>query len=315
VTVSRKAALSLLISVLLFAVFIVLAYTGLFGFLELRFYRPSVISSLDYELKQVATSLDSFLDSLQTKISGVIAADSVKRSFLPGQNPEDILERSGSFQNLIESERGLQWCRFIDSHGIRLYYSTNPQDILRQDRVSVTYHNYYELSMAHPYEEIASQSGGSAKYIPDPGNDSILVSIPFYDSNGIFRGTALFSLSIRALVEQLIGDERISTGEYISLISNPPGLLIGRPAYLETTLLSQITALWKERLLSPGKIVHLSTLNSPSYEPLVLFSAETNHGLFIFRPINENLLPFPQTMKTILLICFILTAFLIVFLI
>jgi hypothetical protein len=50
VVVSRKAILSLLISVVLFAGFTVLTYTDLFDLVEARFYNPSVVKAINREL-------------------------------------------------------------------------------------------------------------------------------------------------------------------------------------------------------------------------------------------------------------------------
>ena len=59
----QKAALSLLISVLLFAAFTVAAFAGLFSILETRFYQPAVLSAMESKLSSIAQSFDDYSGS------------------------------------------------------------------------------------------------------------------------------------------------------------------------------------------------------------------------------------------------------------
>ena len=315
-TVSQKAALSLLVSVLLFAVFSVLAFTGLFDFIETRFYNPSITSSLMKELGRDALSVDSFLNFQQNRFTAALGEPSVKRSFLSNQSGEDIYDRTRIFGALHESLGGLQWIRFIDSGGIRLNYSTYPPDILNQDSNFIAYRNYPGLNGALPYEMISSVAGEKGRIILDEEGDRILFSIPFYDFYEVFRGTALFSLSVRALSEQLISEGRIKAGDDVSVIYSPPGVLIGRPVSTGKTLFPQISSVWREGIANIAAIE--SSLAPPDfqepYNPLMLISVKTARGLYAGRLINESVFSFPQTMKIILLVSFFLTVYLTIFL-
>ncbi|MDR1654762.1 MAG: hypothetical protein LBR96_02095, partial [Treponema sp.] len=132
-TATQKAALSLLISVFLFAGFTVLAFSGLFDLVETRFYNPSIVRSLSNEVEKDAETVDSFFGSLTGHFAATLSEPAVQRSFLPNQSGQDILERSRVYGVLMEELGGLQSVRFVDSGGIRIHFSTSPRDIFNQD--------------------------------------------------------------------------------------------------------------------------------------------------------------------------------------
>jgi hypothetical protein len=305
-TVSQKVALTLLITVVLFAGFTVLAFTGLFDLVEARFYNPSIVSSLSRELNADARAVDNFFTELENRFSLTLREDSVKRSFLPNQSAEDIFERSRIYGVLLESLGGFQGVRFIDNGGSRIHYSTYPADILKQDRLSAAYRNYGDTQF--PYSEIASPDQAALKLIFDKDGNRVLFSFPFYDSFNVLRGTALFSLSIRAITDYLIGEGRIKAGENLSIVSKPVGIVLGMPPVAESVLIPGISAVWDEGILS------LTNMDSVSGTSLALLSTKTSHGFFLGSLINENRFVFPQLMKIILLGAFFLTVYLTIFL-
>ena len=306
-TTSQKAALSLLISVLLFGGFTALTYTGLFDLIEARFYNPSITSSLTNTISRNAEAIDNYLVDLQTQFSGTMKDHAIKRSFLPDQRSEDIFERSRVYGLLLESVSGLQWIRFIDSGGLRIHFSTYGPDILQQDRNSISYHNYN--GSPFPYEKIAVAANAAPKFSFDEEADRIIFSFPFYDSFEVYRGTAIFSLSVRAITDKLINEGRIKAGQDISIISNPQGFLSGMSTTIEKALAAEVASLWREGDFK------LPRLTSPdSNTSLALISVKTSQGFFVGRLVNEDVFSFPQTMKIILLASFFVTVYLSIFL-
>jgi hypothetical protein len=308
VTASQKAVLSLLITVVLFGVFAALAFTGLFDLVEARFYNPSIAASINNELGLDAESIEKFISELQNRFSETLRIPAVRRSFLPNQSAEDIFERSRVYGLFAESAGGVQWIRFIDSGGARLHFSTYPPDILRQDRFSTAYSDYFDP--AHPYGEIAVNSGEPAKYTIDGEEDRILFSFPFYDSFDVYRGTAVFSLSVKTLSDRLISEGRILVGQDIAVTTEPPGFLSGISAGTRKALASQAASIWHEGGL---KIAGLNSQNSNL--SLTLFSTKTAQGFYVGRCVNDELFRFPSAIKVILLASFFLTVYLSVFLI
>jgi hypothetical protein len=153
---------------------------------------------------------------------------------------------------------------------------------------------------------------------PDRGNPHIVIddigerlifSHPFYDSYGVYRGTALFSLSARAVMDRRAAEGRIKVGEDVSVISEPAGLVIGLPHGGKSAALPLVAQIWHENILSLGRL-HSGLTNTG----LALMSMKTTQGLYIGRLVNESILGFPQVLRIILLASFLLTVYLILFL-
>jgi hypothetical protein len=309
VTVSQKAALSLLISVFLFAGFAVAAFSGLFDVVESRFYNPSITRSLQREVALDSETIQEFLAELQTRFGETLSEAAVRRSVLPNQSAGDIFERTRIYGTLLESLGGLQSVRFVDSGGTRLHFSTASRDILSQDRLSVSYRNYDDDPASLPYNQVAVPAQGEPKFILDEQGDRIILSFPFYDTFEVYRGTALFSVSVRAVAERMISRSRIKVGDDVTIISSPPGIASGLPGTAQTSMASQISSVWSDGLLT------LTPLDSETSETaLALVSAKTAQGIFVGRLVNETLFAFPQSMKVILLVSIFLTIYLAIFL-
>jgi hypothetical protein len=172
----------------------------------------------------------------------------------------------------------------------------------------VAYSNY--IDPAHPYEEIAVNTGEPARYAIDGEEDRILFSFPFYDSFDVYRGTAVFSLSVKTISDRLISEGRILVGQDIAVTTEPPGFLSGIPTGTRKALASQAASIWNEGGL---RIAGLNSQNSSL--SLTLFSTKTAQGFHVGRYVNDELFRFPSTIKVILLASFFLTVYLSVFLI
>ena len=306
-TTSQKAALSLLISVVLFGVFSALAFTGLFDLLEARFYNPSITASLTREISRNANIIDGFLTDTQTRFAETLKEPGIQRSFLPNQSAEDIFERSRIYGLLVESLGGLQWIRFIDSSGGRIHYSTYDPDILHQDRLSLSYSNYSEADF--PYEKIEVKDRETPKFTFDENGERILFSFPFYDSYDVYRGTALFALSVRAVSDRLISEGRLNVGWVLSIVSNPQGMVSGVTAADRISLTTLVSSVWIDGGTRPARLVF-----PDSDLAFTLISVKTSNGLYVGRLVSEELFSFPMTMKILLLVSFFLTVYLTIFL-
>ena len=307
-TTPQKTALTLLLSVILFGAFTVFAFTGLFDLIEARFYDPSVKATITREIVRYSEAVDRILTNIEERFSSTLLEPTVRRSFLVNQSAEDIFERSRIFGHLVESIGGLQWVRFVDADGSRIHFSTHAPDIVRQDQFSIVYRTFDEPGIF--FRTVGSAPGELPKFLLDEAGNRLIFSFPFYDSFDVFRGTALFSVSIRTVTSMLIREGSLPVVEDLTIISNPPGFLSGVPVSAAAAIVSQVAPVWAEggvdiaRLRSPGSGVSLT-----------LFSVRGNQGLFFGRLVSDDLLTLPRIMEIILLVCFFLTVYLTVFLI
>jgi len=307
-TVSQKVSVSLLISVLLFAAFSVIAFTGLFDLIEARFYNPSITKQALQEITTDANLVDGYIKEIQGRFSDLLKEPSVQRSFLPNQSAEDIFERSKAAGLLLEATGGLQWIRFIDAGGKRIHYSTLREDILRQDATSLAYKNYGDNPQDPPFDLINIPDKGLPRIIGDGNQERLLFSYPFYDSFSVYRGTAVFSLSIRSITERMIREGRLRIGEEVTLIPEPLGFVTGLPRSGKAALTTTIGSSWKDGILGPVP------LNSDNGSRFALLSVKTESALLVGRLLDDRLFVFPFAMKLILLASFFITSFLLVFL-
>jgi hypothetical protein len=310
VLIVRKAALSLLISILLFAVFTVFAFTGLFDLVDARFYNPAVARAIGREIEADTQVIEEFFRELRSRFAATLEEGAVRRSLLADLESEDIARRAKLYGELLESLGGLQSVRFIDSGGRRIHFSTWQPDILRQDLGSIAYRNYDAVENSAAYIPYGQVETTVPRLILDGAGERIVFSYPFYDSYDVHRGTALFSLSVRALMDRMTSAGRIKFGEDVSVLSEPPGLVVGLPSVGRNVLRPLIARIWSENSLSLGALN--SDLTGIS---LALISRRMDQNIFIGRLVNQSLLSFPLAMRIILLISFLITVFLIIFLI
>jgi len=303
-----KSALSLLISLFLIAGVAVIAYTGLYDLIETRFYNPSISGSISREVAKDTELIQDYLSELQNRFSSTLSDSSVSRSFLSNQSSSDIFARSRIFGILHESSAGLQSVRFVDNNGMRIHFSTFSPDIIRQDEYSAVYRNYNDDSSAMPFYQVQVPAQGDAKITMDDANDRIIFSFPFSDSMSVYRGTALFTVSVRAVAERLVNEGRLKFSEDVSLVNMPPGILVGSPGAQKTDIIEKVSLIWIENLLS-----HTTFESADSGYSYVLISARTGQGIFYGRLVDSALFLFPHTLKIIFLAAIFLTIYLIVF--
>jgi hypothetical protein len=307
VSTSQKVLLSLLITVILSTAFTVFAFIGMFDLIETSFYNPSVTAHMVSENNRNAKVIGEFFKDIENRLSETLETDAVQRSLAYDQSQEDFSAINNIFSRLGNSFEGIHWVRLIDSSGKRLYFSSYSQDIVNNDYKNPAYRSYSEPDI--PYELIAVQNGGLPKHTFDNKSGGILFSFPLYDSFDIYCGTALFSLSMDAILEKLFSEGRILSSHEITLIQKPPGMVFGTMAADESVMPSQISSVWETTGL---KTVRVSS--NDSGVPYILVSTKTSQDLFIGSIIKEELYQFSWSMKLILLISFFLTVYLTVFL-
>ena len=295
-TTSKKVSLSLLITVLLFGIFLVLAFTGLFNRIEARFFNPSVSAAINRDVRRSAEIIDKLLADANTRFAETLRHPAIRRTLMPYSSDDDIFARCQVYGLLGKSLAGFQWVRFVDPAGVRLYYSSHEPDILG-----------YDLEAS--FKEHILGNGGETQTFFDEKANRVLFTFPLYDAIEAYRGAAIFSFSARAISNRLISEGYMKAGESLQIISNPHGFLIAENADAEKMPASQVSFIWRERRMV---LTRLET-QYPGL-PQVLISTISSHGLFVGRLVNEELFQFSETLKLVLLVSFFLTVFLTVFL-
>jgi len=300
-----KPVLVLLVSILIFSGISYLADKELLDFVQTRLRNPSILKSYIRENSRDAELVQRYIFELQNKFAAALNEPAVQSSFLYNQSPDDIYERSMIFGILLESTSGLQSVQFVDSNGMRLHYSTSSRDIISQNANSTAYRNYSDDPLALPYDRVRVSANSSAKFSMDEQSDRIIFSFPFSDSMDVYRGTALYSVSVRALAEKLIAEGRLRVNENVFVTGLPPGIILGSPVTSKIDILNKVSSIWNDGILD-----RVTFDSGDSGGNFSLISLRTGHGIFFGRFVNDGLFYIPDSMKNILLLAMFLTFYL-----
>jgi hypothetical protein len=301
----KKPALVLIISCLLFAGTFFLLDSEPLDYVRTHFYNPSFVNSIVRENEKAAEIIQNHILELQNKFSATLNEPAVKSSFLYNQTSADIYERSRVFGILVESISGLQAVQFVDSNGVRIHYSTSIRDVISQSSNSATYRNYTDDSRALPYNDISAGENESPKYTMDDSHDRVIFSFPFYDFMDVYRGTALFTLSVRALAERLITEGSLKPTDDVSVIRIPRGIVFGSPNTSKSVILEKISSIW-----DAGLKEYVTLDAEDAGVKYALISTKTSNDLFFGRIINDSIFSISDSMKSIFQLSMFLTLFL-----
>ncbi|MDR1129047.1 MAG: hypothetical protein LBL20_07025 [Treponema sp.] len=312
-TLLKKAAFSLILAILFFTAFAVLAYTGLFGLIETRFYNPSVSRAALKEAEQDRDVVQGYFAGLDKNFSAFIGEQALRRSFLPVRSEDDISERERLAALLMENQPGLRSVRFIDADRSRIHYSTLEDDVLSEGPPPL-YRNYEAGPEDPGYESLEVSARGTFRLIMDGQRDRIIFFYPFYDALEIYRGIAVFTLAAGSLAEALAESGRTGIGENAVLLGEPPAVILGIPRNGKDAVIGQAAEILKEAgdRRGAGRLSRIAAGGGNA--PVVLASSQTEGGIFTGRIINEKLFVFSPGMRGLLLLAFFLTSFLTIFL-
>ncbi|OJF76754.1 MAG: hypothetical protein BKP49_05365 [Treponema sp. CETP13] len=329
----QKVALSLLLSVFIFAAFTIVAFSGLFSIVETRFYQPSKTETIQKNLEKIALSLDDYTSLYEARFNSFTQLESLATVMNPIQTEQDISNRIEAYGQLITGgTKGLLGIRVVRSDGKHLDYSTFYSDLLKQQSTKIAYNNYTELyingHLELPYETIQCTQDQSSRIIFDTQNNRILYAYPFYDQNKLYRGTVFFYVKSSDF-ERYLRDTNVIgiTDEYILAGSlEYPAFIKGFEPSLQESMNDFLVKNWDQGILNnvkfknEGSISTTSTgsteTRSTSDEPawLLFTNTKSKTGVYISALYSEDIFVFPIAVKIVLLVCVFITGFLGIFL-
>ncbi len=307
----QKAALSLLITVVVFGGFSVLAFSGLFSVIETKFYNQRVSNSLQEELHRTTAFVDDYHDKYLKRFDAVLGQGFIQRSFLPNLSTEDINEREKLFQYLQEELSGFLFVRFLDENG-NIHYSTLGSDIKSQTDYSLTYKRLEDVENVVDPDAFMLGKGQDGAIRIDGVNNHIVFLFPFYDSLSIFKGTAVFYVSGKDFTSYLLQQGALITGQTVDIVDER-GYLIHSGLDINEEVITQIRETWSRGT----KIAEQkSLLQSDSGNTFALLSSKSENYFYVVgRLLPDNVFTLNNYLKIILMASFFITLFLLLFLI
>ena len=197
-TSGQKVAFSLLISVLAFCAFTVVAFSGLFDLLEVNFYQPIVQEIKQKKIDEITAAENEYFTTLIKRFNNFTLNPSVKTYVDLHPSDSDTQKREILRAQLLTSTAALKGIRIIDDNGRNMYFSTFASDVLAGKK-GTTYKNYenigdfdYSSVMANSSRNIADDAEKKARVIKNGQENLLIFALPFYDANDSFVGTILF---------------------------------------------------------------------------------------------------------------------------
>ena len=183
-----KVSLSLLITLVVFAVFLVVAYTGFFYFIQTGFFRPRVQEEYLKQLNAISKGIEDYHKRNIERFSPAAGQDFVSRAFLTQQSEEDIFRRENFFGKLLENFPNLQFVRFIGKEGKKIHFSTLNSDIRKQNRYRKVYYNLNDTGSSISGLKLVTKPEEKYKVIIDGKNQRFIYSLPVIDKYNVYRG-------------------------------------------------------------------------------------------------------------------------------
>ena len=353
-TSGQKTAVSLLISVVLFAAFVVAAFTGLFSVIDARFYEPGKISQIQKHLDTVSENFNEYIETLESRFGkneNSFLKQTCVQSYIENQPSDEVIrERSKLSGDLFSQTPGLLGMRLIDKNGSSVHFSTFSSDVLNRTSEIVSYKNYTDAitltgEKEIPFDKISSPdsygtNGVVCKTVFDGRDNRIILSFPYYDSYKAYRGTFVFYVNANDFNRVLLSKKIITFGDTGSLVSGlnfeeekketeyKSGFVFGIPAVGKKIFEQEILSRWEKGLFAPEKIVYKSSEDSFAIQEYdaaienkksdnnywVLVSSTKTDFGYIGGIYPDEMFAMPDAVKILLLICIFVTLFLVVFL-
>ncbi|MBQ9281945.1 MAG: hypothetical protein IJ207_07065 [Treponema sp.] len=348
-TSGQKVAFSLLISVLAFCAFAVVAFSGLFDLLEVNFYQPVVQEVKQKKIEEIAAAQNEYFQTLMKRFDAFSLSSDVKTYAL--SRPDDVAVRGRERlrSELVTSTAALSGIRIVDDNGRNIYFSTYSSDII-SDKKGISYRNY-NASDELNYDSVRSKnlfqasSEDRCRIIKDGQNKRIIFSLPFYNPENEYKGSILFYCNPLHFSQFLYNRNLIDVKGFAELVTAPMnsdkfvdgfgGFVFGLPNYGQESIKSEILEKWRagddtfwklqpvenpDQAAAPDKSgfydmdAFLGRVKSNSLCAFSYRHAREDFG-FITLLYGENELKFPPYIRVLLLATAFVTLYLAIFLI
>ena len=329
----QKIALSFLITLVLFAEFLLTFNSYLFDFLEAKFYSQARILEKTEELNQISQGYNeyftNFLSSINDNYNSWKNLESVRSFYEPNPSEVNVAGRRIANERLFRLYTALSGIRLIDKNGKNVHYSSfDDTDILKQSGISKIYKNYPDICkdsdeiLFENFEKLSDEI--NSRILFDDKKNRIIICEPFFYSGNIFSGYALFYFDFLNLQKELIEKEYLEKNYSLSLFSDnelsggiADGILNSEKEKFKEPLLK----IWKNQTkktesqtVVPEKIFKLD-LDENNEGFLVALSNSNDSKIHVAGVYNSIFFEIPKDLQFVIYLCIFISLFLILFLI
>lgn len=329
----QKIALSFLMTLVLFAGFLLTFNSYLFDFLEAKFYSQARILEKTEELNQISQSYDEYFTNFLSSINGNYNSwknlNSVRSFFEPNPSEVNVAGRRIANERLFSLYSALSGIRLIDKNGRNVHFSSfDDTDILKQNGISKTYKNYPDICkdadeiLFENFERLSDKT--NSKILFDDKKSRIIVCEPFFYSGNIFSGYALFYFDFLNLQKELTEKKYLEKSYNLSLFSDDDlngGIADGILSSEKQNFKEPLLKIWKNQTkktesqtVVPEKIFNLDSAdNNEAY--LVALTNSYESKINVAGVYNSSFFDIPEDLQFVIYLCIFISLFLILFLI
>ncbi len=306
---SQKIALSLLISVLVFGAFSVLAFSGLFDYIETTFFDPRVRQRFENQLSSAEDVVRRHHQATVQNVAAVLENSAIRRLVRTNQSREDILARQNLVGLLDAESASFSSMRIFVDGGEQLIYSSAEGDIREQNAFRREY-----LPVAELPEGVVGLVPPEPPAVPEveliPEQNLVVYRLAFVDEFDTPQGTALFFFGTQGIENRLTREGVLLPSDRAVVVRND-ALVLNGPQGQAESLRSAIGEGWGDITSSEFSFPTILLEEAIRYVVFATAGAEGNWYLWLA---PESAFQMTTGMRAILLASVILSSFLLVFL-
>ena len=305
----QKIALSLLITVIIFSIFVFFAFTGLFSNFELGFFNKRIQEINKSELHKKIEDISLFHRQYINRFDSILEEMDVQKIYTSQWDEEYIVK----FHNLIklfeEEYKGIQFIWFYDNK-LQIHYSSadfaekNNSGIFRK-----VYKNVKEASADIIDFNILNENNfDKPEIVLDNTYNQIVYKFPAIDKLNVRRGTAVLIVSVKDLRRYLIEKNSLNIDGKISIFDN--GYIFGKN-FENVSEFSNKNSQWED-ILSDSTRIYRDNITGKEY---ILLSEHIDSLGNVAELFNLDDYKLDKSLKYFLLLAFFISSYLLIFLI
>ncbi len=257
----KKAAISLVITLILFTAFTIISYTTLFDFIESKFYNKKVIAGIETRIENIITTIEEYKNSRIEILTAVSNESAIRNSFLINQSREDIFKRENIINSLVEHNIDFNFIRVIDENG-KVHYSSSPADLQSSDPTKISYKVSDEAAIAK-YKQIAGLAGNNPAIVFNAEEGSNVFAAPVYSNTGVKRGAIFVYLTANDLKNYLVQKNIIERNIVVKYLDH--NSIVFNILDNNSTILNEVTNYWnRDQIINPYSLYSDADGNSYS---------------------------------------------------
>jgi hypothetical protein len=312
---SLRISLALLISVVVFAAFAALAFTGLFDLLQVGFFKPRVLQ----ERRQLLTAAAGRIEAYH-RLNLERFAEPLKQPYILSafsrfgqESREDIFNRGNYFGKLLDEYPALLGVRFLGPDGKSIHFSTFASDVRSREKEQMRYFPYPEVDKSLPAEALLLPRAASPRLLIDGQAERFIYSYPVADAQGVYWGTAVFYFSKNGLADALLSDPRLDVRQFVLI--DRRGLLLNVAESEKALIAPLVVKAWSAPAASGMSLETIAVQGAgAAEEKQVLLSLPAGPGGVVGWLVPYSSFELQTLMKVVILASVFLTVFLLTFL-